>query len=74
MELVSIKKLIDKSIDEIHEGMEVISAIGNRGKIIQKTNTTKNKNDFWIKILWENGRESFGPWTDKDRWCRVTLA
>lgn len=73
MKIVEIKKLIDQNVDDIHEGMEVISSIGNRGKVIQMTTTTKNLNDFWIKILWETGNVSSGPLSEKERWASITL-
>lgn len=56
------RKLSAVPFKEIFVGMELISAIGTPGKIVEKLDrprTIDPEIDNWIKIDWENGKSSY---------------
>jgi len=55
-------KLSDVPYDDIFEGMELISAIGNPGKVrekISKEAMPNREDDNWIIADWDNGTYSY---------------
>lgn len=58
-------KLSDIPYDQVYIGMELISAIGTPGKVIEKCDTgycwQGDYGSNGVRIQWDNGNESFEP-------------